>query len=1054
MAKVFKRFSIAVLSVLMAICAICAVFGQVSFVAKADVTPVTLEKIKGANTFKMDGGAEIRLGDYKGLRFTATLSTSDYAGLVAQYGEENLTFGSFMLPSAYVTGTTANPEYAIGTPNIETCFGESAVYTWAGKEETSTAEKTYEILHTVADKTVIAEQGLVNGFVKEMKPENYGVSYIGYSYIKAEVDGVAEYLFATQDVSNARSPILVAANALATGDYEGTAAEEIKEFFGNRAYTYIAPTQNATAYDAIKTTTGCEVVLPNAAGSISKLYIDGKVITDYSYDDATQTITFNDSALENISGEVSLVAVNKDKVYSGTVCFIDGVITDVTGLETMRAATSGYYVLGDDIEMSNQTLSAAKSFSGVFDGRGYTISNLTYTDKTQVLFSTLGGTVKNLVMQNVVISGNGTQLGAIAEFLSSGTIDNVYISVNLSTANYAGGFVKQVSGTSSITNSVVNVTAIGANSSGLMVAFGAGNATLDLTGTYVLKPSSSSLAIVGNRGDTYATFRDTVNATDTQLNPKSFSTVKAFAAEYNAKYATGKMIVNKENCAKIGIDLDANSNVTIVSTADEFAAALAANQRYKDIVLTADIDMKNLTGGNKAVTPISVYSNTFNGNGHSISNLILKYGGGSGTGIFTQFNEGTIKDLALINVTYDASITSASGYTATIAGGARGATIDNVFVSVDISKAGNKSAGLVGWINASAATTNITNCVVVVNNNTADATQGAIVGHSVASGASPLNFSGTHTIVSSDTVTTVGSTCVSTINNDVSGMYTSIGAFRAANIDLSGYGDAIRKGLEVAYSKYHFISTAAEFSKLFADANVAEGAANASTPADWTAYNAEYRNKDIVLLNDIDMAGQPALFGLNVFSAEFDGLGHSISNLKFKHGGGNGTAIFRQLNEGTVKNLALINVTYDASVTADKAYTATIAGAARGATIDNVFVSVNISDKGNKSAGLVGWINASGTTTNITNCVVVVNNNTADATQGAIVGSSASGASSVNFSGTYAIVDSDTVTIVGSGCSSTIANEVSGKYTSVQAFKDANIDFSNYNDAVKNNVPK
>ena len=85
--------------------------------------------------------------------------------------------------------------------------------------------------------------------------------------------------------------------------------------------------------------------------------------------------------------------------------------TDLTNFVTNvnnGTTTSAYYKLGSDISASGMA-AITTDFTGVFDGNGYIISNLGHA-----LFNTVnGGTVKNVMLQYVKISGSGS-VGAIA----------------------------------------------------------------------------------------------------------------------------------------------------------------------------------------------------------------------------------------------------------------------------------------------------------------------------------------------------------------------------------------------------------------------------------------------------------------------------------------------------------------------------------------------------------------------------------------------------------------------------------------------------------------
>ncbi|MBE5751153.1 MAG: hypothetical protein E7357_01940 [Clostridiales bacterium] len=119
----------------------------------------------------------------------------------------------------------------------------------------------------------------------------------------------------------------------------------------------------------------------------------------------------------------------------------------------IESATSfdGYYVLAKDIDASGYThqvatgavrdnlkslsLAGAKAHNGglkgIFDGNGYTISNLTVGHHG--LFGVIyGGTVKNVAFTNVTLKGdtNEENISLLAEQMVNGTLENVYIQAN------------------------------------------------------------------------------------------------------------------------------------------------------------------------------------------------------------------------------------------------------------------------------------------------------------------------------------------------------------------------------------------------------------------------------------------------------------------------------------------------------------------------------------------------------------------------------------------------------------------------------------------------
>ena len=130
-------------------------------------------------------------------------------------------------------------------------------------------------------------------------------------------------------------------------------------------------------------------------------------------------------------------------------------ITNVNNGTTASAC----YKLGSDVSASGTT--AMNSFSGTFDGNGYTISDLSHP-----LFNTVdGGVVKNVTLMSVSISSSADYVGAIAGIAQGysriyncgilpnsadfpkGTHPNV-----TTTGNCAGGIVGKLDGDSRVIN--------------------------------------------------------------------------------------------------------------------------------------------------------------------------------------------------------------------------------------------------------------------------------------------------------------------------------------------------------------------------------------------------------------------------------------------------------------------------------------------------------------------------------------------------------------------------------------------------------------------------
>ncbi len=104
--------------------------------------------------------------------------------------------------------------------------------------------------------------------------------------------------------------------------------------------------------------------------------------------------------------------------------------------------TSGHYVLGQDLDCTDQVVTPISTFSGTLDGGGHSIIDLEITSGGNVaLFDTLSGTVENLFINGKM---NGAKVGSIARHLLSGTISHVTSQVTINGTDDTGGLAADV----------------------------------------------------------------------------------------------------------------------------------------------------------------------------------------------------------------------------------------------------------------------------------------------------------------------------------------------------------------------------------------------------------------------------------------------------------------------------------------------------------------------------------------------------------------------------------------------------------------------------------
>ena len=159
------------------------------------------------------------------------------------------------------------------------------------------------------------------------------------------------------------------------------------------------------------------------------------------------------------TGERTLVVYSNKQGYRIKALVVDKIIkteAELRGLQTTQDLTA-YYVLGDNITLNGAFAGITTgTFSGTFDGNGYTISGLNVTGTGLLGVTARNVTVKDLAIVNAVYSGNTA--GAIARSMSgNNSVENVFITIACSGAwsRNVGTLCYELEGTLSIKNAVL-----------------------------------------------------------------------------------------------------------------------------------------------------------------------------------------------------------------------------------------------------------------------------------------------------------------------------------------------------------------------------------------------------------------------------------------------------------------------------------------------------------------------------------------------------------------------------------------------------------------------
>ncbi len=488
-------------------------------------------------------------------------------------------------------------------------------------------------------------------------------------------------------------------------------------------------------HDNVKITTCTLNGKPIVAGQCWPVDDEANEVQDdatYLYDAATNTYTIDSPKGLKWVADV----VNSTTPYTPTL-FDDAIVKLAKDIDLNNEE---WIPIGDDRSQRTE-------WHGVFDGQGYKVSNVKITKKTDRddenkssygLFGNVKGTVKNLTVENVSISGAPKFIGALVGRLNDGLIENCHVkNASVECNNWTiGGVVGQwnngkISGCSIEKSTITGYAGVGAIAG---LALNTGERTLE-------DCSVNDCAIVAN-GSFGGNF------------DKMFGTV--LGATYN-----GELVVNLNKCsventtvkgqpskALYGYRAEGdvvkingtviNDDTIVITTAEELVAATTINAG-QTVVLMSDIDLSGVEfGGLSAFHPEN--NNTFDGLGHTVSNWTNE-SGASDMG-FIRGWVGTIKNVTLKNVHLKTSGRSAilagkvysnidnchlvectleDSYLACglIAGLYNSGNITNCSVDGCYVQSNGGTGGIVGVINESAGERKVENCVVkntTVNN--------------------------------------------------------------------------------------------------------------------------------------------------------------------------------------------------------------------------------------------------------------------------------------------------------------------------------------------------
>lgn len=433
---------------------------------------------------------------------------------------------------------------------------------------------------------------------------------------------------------------------------------------------------------------GTNTFIPNEGrapilyGFANPIYYDANgnewVADGVSLDENGNYLIYNAKGLKWVAD-----VVNATTPYTPTI-FDDKV---VKLLNDINLNNEEWIPIGDDRAQRTE-------FHGIFDGQGFSVKNVKITKKTDRedenkssygLFGNLKGTVKNLTVENVSISGAPKFIGALVGRMNDGLIENCHVKTSsVECENWTiGGLVGQlnngkISGCSVEDTTIKGYAGVGAIAG---LALNAGERTIE-------NCSVNRCAIVrnGSFGGNYDLMFGGIvgalynGALTVNLNNCSVENTTILGVESDVLcgfVAEGdKLLVDGYEFVTDGVGKDTEGNYYISKAAGlTWFSDQLNNQKNtfagKTIKVVNDIDMAGVTyyGGSIKSYPSYCFKGTFDGGEKVISNLTITVENdvyGAAALIPTLAGDGTtIKNVTLKNVNISSSHYAAGiwGYT-------------------------------------------------------------------------------------------------------------------------------------------------------------------------------------------------------------------------------------------------------------------------------------------------------------------------------------------------------------------------------------------------------
>lgn len=422
-------------------------------------------------------------------------------------------------------------------------------------------------------------------------------------------------------------------------------------------------------------------------------------------------------------------------------------ISSASDLSKISADPDGNFVLTADLVLSGDFTPIA-NFSGVLDGQGHTISNLSITATTSLpsvaFVVSNGGTIKNLGFIDVTVTGINTSKTNWAAAIATqntgtiescyvkgtvsggyrsagicahnfGTIKNCYAIVNLS-AKVECGEIASVSEAGSLIDSCYAIPQVHSdvNNTGGISAYAYTGATIRNCAVYagsISNVNDENIGRITGRLKDAPTFSNNIASDNVLINGSAVSGGELINKN-GLSVSDGELLLQSTFEIDLGWDftsvwmmdsalgrpvlrqareLPSGTTYTISNAADLELLRTYGQTPSNTFVLANDIELT------ETFTPIGTFKGTLNGNGNSIIGLTLQAGSDLPTVAFILDNYGVIENIGFSEAVAFGIDDAQTNWASIIAATNHG-VIRRAYVLGNVSGA-HRSSAIVSWNN-------------------------------------------------------------------------------------------------------------------------------------------------------------------------------------------------------------------------------------------------------------------------------------------------------------------------------------------------------------------